>query len=176
MIFFYFRKGASDMNNVKLIGFFLAMGVVSANSMADYTPSTDKNTSSFQCTTSVLPTFGIETQAPTAYITTTHRLVKGLCLDGGNVANGVTLGKVIQKGHLVNLPMWWRNLDGTIVTLNDICFNTKADRNKGNIVGKALDKNQNGYVGIFPETGSTSIICREGCVNTKYDFGTGDFC
>lgn len=158
------------MHKIKIASLFISVLAVSSIAIADYTPSTNKDTSSFQCSTSTLPTEG--TTVPTAYIETSNRLVQGLCANGGNTVNGVPLGKVTQNGHLINLPVWWKEADGTVITLNDICFNSKADPSKRNFFGK----NKDGHVGVIPENSSTSISCHEGCSGQKFDFGINGFC
>jgi len=109
----------------------------------------------------------------TVKIDTHQQLIRGLRNQGNNSVNGITLGTIegTSGGHLSKLPVWWKEADGTIIRLNDVCFGTKGERK--NTWGHTSWGD--GSVDVNSETGAISVSCHFGCTGTTRDFGVGDF-
>jgi hypothetical protein len=160
------------MNKIACVGFFFS-ALLGTSIVAADTINFKGGNGQFHCAASTLPSLtstGITPSvAPTARIDTSHQNVRGLC-QGGNSVNGVTVGAVTSPGHLIQLPAWWIENDGTIIRLQDVCFLTQADRK--DVFGGYKE----GSVTVASEKGDTSITCFEGCAGTTREFGVGGYC
>ncbi len=155
-----------NMNKTKIAGLFLTALLINTSSMA-FTLSLRGETNQFHCT-AAMPSSG-DTSIPTVKIDTHNELVRGLHEGDNNIGGGPALGTVPSPGHLASLPISWKETDGTVRTLSDLCFDVKVDGHE------AFGKPKDGSVTADPQTGSTNVSCEQGCANTKVAFGTGGY-